>query len=245
MSVYGIALNHAPPAWKSHGSENRLHGVRLCNFQAGGAWNWAIPCWGKVAVARGKCGLGKVANKDWREISAFAITNTTIRPKFEKLENCPVLFQTLLNTEPGRTHLRPPRQQGAPGATWSGAIAPRMADGGSSGGPHTAAAGVKCCRACTAAAPRSTDRFKLIPEGPCAKAGALPRLGFDEGLLFQRQHHMSAILTASCRDRSMKGWDNVRDMVRRRTPPRSLSPAPGGRTARDRQSHAHGVHVQA
>ena len=31
-----------------------------------------------------------------------------------------------------------------------------------------------CCRACTAesTAPRSTVRFKLIPEGPCAKAGA-------------------------------------------------------------------------
>jgi hypothetical protein len=50
LSVYGIALSHAPPAWKSHGSENRLHAVRLCNFQAGGAWNWAIPGWGKVAV---------------------------------------------------------------------------------------------------------------------------------------------------------------------------------------------------
>ena len=36
--------------------------------------------------------------------------------------------------------------------------------------------------------------------------------------------------------------DNVRDMLRRRTPPRYLSP---GRTSRDRQSHAHGVHVQA
>ena len=46
-----------------------------------------------------------------------------------------------------------------------------MADGGNSGGPHTAASGVKCCRACTAAAPRSTVRFKLI-EGACAKAGA-------------------------------------------------------------------------
>ena len=29
-----------------------------------GAWNWAIPCWGQVAVARGKRGLGKVANVD-------------------------------------------------------------------------------------------------------------------------------------------------------------------------------------
>ena len=48
--------------------------------------------------------------------------------------------------------------KGATGATWSGAIAPRMADGGRSGGPHTADAGVKCCRACTAAAPRSTVR---------------------------------------------------------------------------------------
>ena len=49
-----------------------------------------------------------------------------------------------------------------------------MADGGSRGGPHSASAGVKCCRACTAesTAPRSTVRFKLIPEGPCAKAGA-------------------------------------------------------------------------
>jgi len=28
------------------------------------AWNLAIPCWGKVAVGRGKCGLGKVANVD-------------------------------------------------------------------------------------------------------------------------------------------------------------------------------------
>ena len=29
---------------------------------------------------RGKCGLGKVANIDWHEISAFEIKNTTIRP---------------------------------------------------------------------------------------------------------------------------------------------------------------------
>jgi hypothetical protein len=33
-----------------------------------------------VAAARGKCGLGKVANIDWHEISAFEIKNTTIRP---------------------------------------------------------------------------------------------------------------------------------------------------------------------
>jgi len=37
----------------------------------------AIPCWGKVSVARGKCGLGKVANRDWHEISACAIKNET------------------------------------------------------------------------------------------------------------------------------------------------------------------------
>ena len=80
MSVYGIALNHAPSSWKSPGSENRLHAVRLCNFQAGGAWNWAIPCCCKVAVIRGKCGLGKVANMDWHEISECAIKNATIRP---------------------------------------------------------------------------------------------------------------------------------------------------------------------
>jgi hypothetical protein len=67
-------------------------------------------------------------------------------------------------------HLRPPRRQGATGATWSGSIATQMDDGGNSGGSHTAAAGVKCCRACTAAAPLSTVRFKVI-EGPCAKAG--------------------------------------------------------------------------
>jgi hypothetical protein len=73
-----------PPAWKSHGSENRLHAVRLCNFQAGGAWNWAIPCWGKVAVARGKCGLGKVANTDWHEISACVIKTQ----RFKNSKSC-------------------------------------------------------------------------------------------------------------------------------------------------------------
>jgi hypothetical protein len=79
-------------------------------------------------------------------------------------ETCPLLPNPV-------KHLRPPRRQGATGAKWRGAIAPQMADGGNSGGPHTAASGVKCCRACTAAAPRSTVRFKLI-EGACAKAGA-------------------------------------------------------------------------
>ena len=43
-------------------------------------WNWSIPCWGKVAAECGKCGLGKVANIDWHEISAFEIKNATIRP---------------------------------------------------------------------------------------------------------------------------------------------------------------------
>ena len=43
------------------------------------AWRRAISCCGKVAVARGKCGLGKVANIDWQEISAFEIKNATIR----------------------------------------------------------------------------------------------------------------------------------------------------------------------
>jgi len=42
-------------------------------------WDWAIPCWGKVAVARGKRGLGKVANVDWHEISACAIKNSTFQ----------------------------------------------------------------------------------------------------------------------------------------------------------------------
>ena len=78
-------------------------------------------------------------------------------------ETCPLLPNPV-------KHLRPPRRQGATGATWSGSIATQMDDGGNSGGSHTAAAGVKCCRACTAAAPRSTVRFKVI-EGPCAKAG--------------------------------------------------------------------------
>ena len=49
-----------------------------------------------------------------------------------------------------------------------------MTGGGSTGGPHSAWPGYMCCSACTAesTAPRSTVRFKLIPEGPCAKAGA-------------------------------------------------------------------------
>jgi hypothetical protein len=43
-----------------------------------------------------------------------------------------------------------------------------------SGGPHPARPGYMCCRASTAesTAPRSTVRFKRIPEGPCVKAGA-------------------------------------------------------------------------
>jgi len=85
------------------------------------------------------------------------------RKNLVNLRICPLLPNPV-------KHLPPPRRQGATGATWSGAIAPQMADGGNSGGPHSASAGVKCCRACTAAAPLSTVRFKVI-EGPCAKAG--------------------------------------------------------------------------
>jgi len=47
-------------------------------FQVGTSQNWSIPCWGKVAAARGKCGLGKVANIDWHEISAFEIKNQLV-----------------------------------------------------------------------------------------------------------------------------------------------------------------------
>jgi hypothetical protein len=53
-----------------------------------------------------------------------------------------------------------------------GRRAPRMAGGGSTGGPHSAWPGYMCCRACTAesTALRSTVHLKRIPEGPCAKA---------------------------------------------------------------------------
>ena len=133
-------------------------------------WNWAIPCWGKVAVARGKRGLGKVANVDWHEISAYAIKNETIRSGSKNSKICH-LSSASRPSNPVK-HLR--QRQGATGDTWSGNIAPRMADGSSSRGPHPARPGYMCCRACTAesTAPRSTVRFKLIPEGPCAKAGA-------------------------------------------------------------------------
>ena len=43
-------------------------------------WDRSIPCCCKVAAARGKCGLGKVANMDWHEISECAIKYATIRP---------------------------------------------------------------------------------------------------------------------------------------------------------------------
>ena len=133
-------------------------------------WDWAIPCWGKVAVARGKRGLGKVANVDWHEISAYAIKNETIRSGSKNSKICH-LSSASRPSNPVK-HLR--QRQGATGDTWSGNIAPRMADGSSSRGPHPARPGYMCCRACTAesTAPRSTVRFKLIPEGPCAKAGA-------------------------------------------------------------------------
>ena len=83
--------------------------------------------------------------------------------KTRKFATCPLL------PDP-RTHLR--QRQGATGDTWSGNIAPRMADGSSSRGPHPARPGYMCCRACTAesTAPRSTVHLKRIPEGPCAKA---------------------------------------------------------------------------
>jgi hypothetical protein len=45
-----------PPNW--------LQALRLCNFQAGGAGGRALPGRGKVAVAHGKCELGKMANVD-------------------------------------------------------------------------------------------------------------------------------------------------------------------------------------
>ena len=81
-----------------------MHAVRLCNFQAGGAWNWAIPCCCKVAVIRGKCGLGKVANMDWHEISASVIKNATCRPESQisKIATCPLLYHlpTRSNTPP-------------------------------------------------------------------------------------------------------------------------------------------------
>jgi hypothetical protein len=131
-------------------------------------WDWAIPCWGKVAVARGKRGLGKVANVDWHEISAYAIKNETIRSGSKNSKICH-LSSASRPSNPVK-HLR--QRQGATGDTWSGNIAPRMADGSSSRGPHPARPGYMCCRACTAesTAPRSTVHLKRIPEGPCAKA---------------------------------------------------------------------------
>jgi len=46
----------------------------------------AIPCWGKVALARGKCGLGKVANIDWHEIGMCNYKHDD-STEIEKLEN--------------------------------------------------------------------------------------------------------------------------------------------------------------
>ena len=57
--------------------ENRLQALRLCNFQLPRTCCRAIPGWGKVAVARGKCGPGKVANVDLDEISACASKTAT------------------------------------------------------------------------------------------------------------------------------------------------------------------------
>jgi hypothetical protein len=107
---------------------------------------------------------------DWHEISAYAIKNETIRSGSKNSKICH-LSSASRPSNPVK-HLR--QRQGATGDTWSGNIAPRMADGSSSRGPHPARPGYMCCRACTAesTAPRSTVRFKLIPEGPCAKAGA-------------------------------------------------------------------------
>jgi len=56
-----------PPAWKSHGSENRLHAVRLCNFQAGGAGD------SPHEIAR------KISDEIPHEI-ARCINNESIRP---------------------------------------------------------------------------------------------------------------------------------------------------------------------
>ena len=164
-----------------------------------------IPCWSKAAVACGKCGLGKVANVDWHEISASVIKNATCRPESQisKIATCPLLYHlpTRSNTPPaaaggerrgghtpaplvcrrarevGRQCCRRPRVvpihctvERAP--LGHGRRAPRMAGGGSTGGPHSAWPGYMCCRACTAesTAPRSTVHLKRIPEDPCAKA---------------------------------------------------------------------------
>ena len=159
-------------------------------------WDWAIPCWGKVAVARGKRGLGKVANVDWHEISACAIKNSTFQlgSQISKIElsSCYSSSNTVKHRaaghtptplvrrraqEVGRQRCRRPRVvpihctvERAP--LGHGRRAPRMAGGGSTGGPHSAWPGYMCCRACTAesTAPRSTVHLKRIPECPCAKA---------------------------------------------------------------------------
>jgi hypothetical protein len=62
-------------------------------------WRRAIPCWSKVAVARGKCGLGMVANMDWHEISECEIKNATIRPgsKNSKIATCSLLPDLLVD----------------------------------------------------------------------------------------------------------------------------------------------------
>ena len=42
------------------------------SFQAGGACDRVIPCWGKVAVACGKCGLGNMARgRRWGGVATF------------------------------------------------------------------------------------------------------------------------------------------------------------------------------
>ena len=67
-------------------------------------WGRSIPCCCKVAAARGKCGLGKVANIDWHEIPASVIKNATCRPESQisKIATCPLLYHlpTRSNTPP-------------------------------------------------------------------------------------------------------------------------------------------------
>jgi hypothetical protein len=155
-------------------------------------WGRSIPCCCKVAAARGKCGLGKVANMDWHEISECAIKYATIRPgsQISKIaihlrsntapasaatshpwRPAPVpqgrsFHRTVDRNDPGAPATLPPHFPRA--ATHQGRRCVSSAPVATCrGGAHSAWPGYMCCRACTrrVAATAHTDATELWAPG--------------------------------------------------------------------------------
>ena len=158
-------------------------------------WFRATPCCCKVAAVRGKCGLGKVANMDWHEISECAIKYATIRPGsqiskiaiFQRSNTAPASAVTMggarrpcprgarstvqwIGTTLGRLQRCRPTSRARRRTRGAGVCPPRPSPPAAAGPTRHGQARLHVLPCLHGREHGSTVHLKRIPEGPCAMA---------------------------------------------------------------------------